>query len=531
MYKIDKKISNLLILLIFVLFFSLGLSISNDYGMPLDQLEYRQQGFVILNYLGNIFFPDITKSFVDGREIVSITKYQESFPFSGVPLHSTLAFIEVLFDIHNKQEIYYFKYKLLFIFNFIGLVFFYFLLLERYKDRLISLSGVTILITSPRFFPEMFYNPNDIPFLTSIIIFFYFVRKFFVTSSMSNLFLLSFFSGFLVSMRFVGIIFPSFFIILYFLFKYYHDKENLFLHLKQITYYFILTFFFIFLLNPTLWENSLFNILNSISNGISYDIEFPQILYLGQFHNIKNFPWHYLPTWISVSTPIVYLILIFSGLFLFIKTIFFKIKNKNIDQNFIDVFFLISILFCLFVGMFLSKSLINGWRHMYFIYPMLIYFGLFSLKKIKKNIILISIFIISIIYNCFWMINNHPYQMVYFNILAGKNIQDKFELDYWGLSNKNAIENILDKETDKKKIIKIMGESRTRLNFSKYLLNIGDYKRIKITEDLNDADFIITNYNSKKRKNNFLEEGYSIYHEISLDNITINSTFKKPKDF
>ena len=190
MYKIDKKISNLLILLIFVLFFSLGLSISNDYGMPLDQLEYRQQGFVILNYLGNIFFPDITKSFVDGREIVSITKYQESFPFSGVPLHSTLAFIEVLFDIHNKQEIYYFKYKLLFIFNFIGLVFFYFLLLERYKDRLISLSGVTILITSPRFFPEMFYNPNDIPFLTSIIIFFYFVRKFFVTSSMSNLFLL-----------------------------------------------------------------------------------------------------------------------------------------------------------------------------------------------------------------------------------------------------------------------------------------------------------------------------------------------------
>ena len=36
-----------------------------------------------------------------------------------------------------------------------------------------------------------------------------------------------------------------------------------------------------------------------------------------------------------------------------------------------------------------------------------------------------------------WMFNNHPHQNVYFNLLAGKNFNEKFEMDYWGVSNKN----------------------------------------------------------------------------------------------
>ena len=50
------------------------------------------------------------------------------------------------------------------------------------------------------------------------------------------------------------------------------------------------------------------------------------------------------------------------------------------------------------------------------------------------------------------MIKDHPHQNVYFNFLAGKNIQTKFELDYWGLSNKQALEYIL--KNDSKNIIK-----------------------------------------------------------------------------
>ncbi len=40
------------------------------------------------------------------------------------------------------------------------------------------------------------------------------------------------------------------------------------------------------------------------------------------------------------------------------------------------------------------------------------------------------------------MIKNHPHQYVYFNILAGKNYNKNFEMDYWGISNTMALESV-----------------------------------------------------------------------------------------
>ena len=56
---------------------------------------------------------------------------------------------------------------------------------------------------------------------------------------------------------------------------------------------------------------------------------------------------------------------------------------------------------------------------------------------------IISIFTFLIIFkNFYWMYSNHPFQNVYFNILAGKKFNERFEMDYWGISNKNALEYI-----------------------------------------------------------------------------------------
>jgi hypothetical protein len=39
-----------------------------------------------------------------------------------------------------------------------------------------------------------------------------------------------------------------------------------------------------------------------------------------------------------------------------------------------------------------------------------------------------------------FMIINHPFENVYFNHLAGKYPQQRFDLDYWGLSYRQALE-------------------------------------------------------------------------------------------
>jgi len=45
--------------------------------------------------------------------------------------------------------------------------------------------------------------------------------------------------------------------------------------------------------------------------------------------------------------------------------------------------------------------------------------------------------------NIFWMIKNHPYQQVYFNYIAHKDFNKNFEMDYMGVTNKNALEFIV----------------------------------------------------------------------------------------
>ena len=90
-----KSNYNYFIILFFTIFLSFGLYISNDFGMAYDVLGYRQQGLIILNHIGNIFFPELTKKIVDEREIITVSDY--FFAFSGVPFHSSIALTEKLF--------------------------------------------------------------------------------------------------------------------------------------------------------------------------------------------------------------------------------------------------------------------------------------------------------------------------------------------------------------------------------------------------------------------------------------------------
>lgn len=511
---------NYFIIFFFIFFLIVGLFIYDDFGMPYDALEYRQQGLIILNHIGNFFFPEITKSIIGSKNIVSVHDYQKGFIFSGVPFHSSHALIEkIFFDFQSKKEVYYFKYVFTFLFNFIGCIFFYLLLKERFNDKILSLIGVAILISSPRIFPELFYNPNDIPFMTSTIIFFYFAKRYFTKSSNRNLILISLVSGFLVSMRFGGLVYPMIFVFIYFLYDYFFLKKPFVLVTKRLLIFILLFLTFSYLFNPSLWNNFLNTFYLSINTSISYDLIFPKILYLGKFYDIKNLPWHYLLVWIGSSTPILYLFFICIGILTFLFT--FK-KEFNSNEIFFDSFLFFSLIFFLLAVIFISKSIINGWRHMYFLYPSLIYFSIYSFSIIKLRNFFLVLFILSFFYNCHWIIKNHPHQMVFFNSLAGKDLQNKFELDYWGLSIKNSMLQLLKNN----KNVTVIGSSNTRLNFTKNLLTNEEKRRITIVDNVDNANYIISVFNGSKRRKDFIQNGFKVINDIKVDNIIINSTFE-----
>ena len=126
------------------------------------------------------------------------------------------------------------------------------------------------------------------------------------------------------------------------------------------------------------------------------------------------------------------------------------------------------------------------------------------------------------------MIKDHPHQNVYFNFIPGKNIQTKFELDYWGLSNKQALEYIL--KNDNKNVIKIGSASPISIENSKQILSTLERDRIVISKN-SKSDYIIDNYvnwyGKYKKKRHEIPNDFEIYKEIFVSGKRIISIYKR----
>ena len=125
----------------------------------------------------------------------------------------------------------------------------------------------------------------------------------------------------------------------------------------------------------------------------------------------------------------------------------------------------------------------------------------------------------------------HPFQNIYFNNYFNKISHFNFEIDYWGLSGKKFLEEILVLE-NKDGPIKIGVASFLPLERSVKLLNTNDRKKIKIVaRNFEDADYLYSNFMSEVDKN--FDNKYKIppnftkIDEFTIDNIKVYEVFKK----
>ena len=123
----------------------------------------------------------------------------------------------------------------------------------------------------------------------------------------------------------------------------------------------------------------------------------------------------------------------------------------------------------------------------------------------------------------------HPHQNVYFNLFAGKNPEKNFEADYWGLSNKQAIEFIL--ENENRNINKIYPASNMNLSVSTLIFSELQKNKIKIVDKQTEADFIISNgrfWDGNPNKDfTKIPDNFELYKEIYANRTKIVSIYKK----
>jgi hypothetical protein len=529
---------NLYLLMCFFIIFFIGINSYKDYGVSSDEPNSRLKGMISANYLGEKFIPKIIESYKKNFSIKTNKNYNTfndlqsdiGIKYYGVAFELPAFLIERILNVNDKHKQYELKHFLTFLVFFLSLISFYKLLNFRYQNWVIGILGVVMLFLSPRIFANSFYNNKDLVFLSFFIFSIHASLIFLEKQNFRSLIYASLFCALAIDVRIMGIITPIILLCTLLMKKIVYSLKTKFFF-KIIFQYLFFLFFFVIIFWPFLWANPIGNFLEAYNVMSKYPLEIYNF-FLGEYILSTEIPKYYSLVWIAVTTPLVYVLFFFVGLFFFIIN-FSKKKNERFNENFFKDFFCLSILLSVFtIIIYLGSTLYNGWRQLYFLYSLIIYVSIFGIYEfylfLNNNYrkYLIGTLIISFVFTSYWMKLNHPHQYVYFNILAGKNFDKKFEMDYWGLSYKENLEYLIKNEN--KELFKIFNLSINEPERTSVVLPEFNRKKLQFVKNQINADYLITNYYYGKGTNyDSIEKDYKILNEIKVDGVSINTLYKK----
>ena len=527
----------------FVFFFSLsiiGFFLYNDYGVSLDEDAYKYNGLTDYNFLKNIIFNFNSISFEEiyKNYIIESAKISSLF-------YLLVFFIKdfINFVFHIEVEIRTISHILLYLFFVLGNFCFFRIIQHRFKNTVFSYLAVLILVTSPRIFSESFYNNRDIFFLSISLINLFCFYKLINNFNFKNIFLYSFLIAISINLRLFGFVF---FILSFLLFILEFENKITIkeLYIKLFSFLLITSIIFI-LLTPYLWIDSYKNFLNFYFYDATKTTNIRvSNLFLGEFYSSQFSPISYYFFWILFTTPLVIFILSFIGfikkLISYLIKLFYLETNKNLWTNkdeLFDFFIFLNFFLIFFIMSRFSEVKYDGWRHIYFLYPLLIinlFYILDFLRSKKINIykLLILIIIIEFFYNINWIYKNHPYQYVYFNYLNKIFSKKKFDLDYWGISNYQIYKYLLKNDQSQKITLGTISFNDLSDNFN--ILKADEKIRIVLTSKEDLPNYLIDNFRVGYKKLKFSEgvkknilKDYKLLFQIVIDDNIVSSIYKR----
>ena len=496
----------------FTLFFVLGIGIFEHYGVSWDENNQRSIALLVEQYV------------LEGDD----TLLQRPHPkYHGPVVPVTFLAIERLLGVDDSRSQVLLWHFGNFLFFYVGVLFFYLLCTRRFNDWRLGLLGCLFLIVTPRIFAHSFYNHKDIPLLSLFIICVYSLITLIEKRTIKRICAHSLLCAILIDIRIIGIILPLLtigFLGLDSLLESNRGEKNISL-VKDLAVYVLLLSVFIVIFWPSLWKDPLGEIINAFN--FMKKIEWGgKVLYLGEIYSGNDLPWHYLPVWIAISTPLLYLWLFAIGLvsllFTSIKSPVDFLRKRKTDLAAVLWFF------CPIGAVIAFKSVVyNDWRHLYFVYPALIIIALNGLvglmgflgEKGTKAYQYTVIFVValSILKSSYVMIDQHPYQNVYFNVIVGGGRQ-RFDLDYWGLSYRKALEHVL--AVDKRKVIRVRVKNYPG-RLTARILPADQRKRLRYVRGR--EDYYLTNYRLDREASAGLEEPW---YSIEVDGKMIMGVYK-----
>ncbi|MCO4818298.1 MAG: tetratricopeptide repeat protein [Bacteroidetes bacterium] len=419
--------------------------ISFDFGTTWDEPEDRKYFTEVISYFQT--------GGEDTRALDESRKLHDHLVNYGPFVNLTCAFVEEYLSPFDTYET---RHLVLSLFALVGLLFTG-LLARKIGSWRTGVIALIILLVTPAFLGHSANNQKDLPFLAFYIASIFYIVRFvqeLPRVKTKTLVMTGLTMGILFSIRAGGLIVFAYLVLfagLRYLWAIKQKEVNLGAQFRQyiLNGFFVmgLAYFIGVILWPAALQDPFGHPLEALSNFEKFSLVHVYEIFEGARYYMKDYPWYYAPKMMLITLPLFVLI----GLAMLV--IGFKWQRKHYNAIMLSMV-VFTLVFPLGYIIYKESALYNSWRHVLFVLPSVVVLsavGWDTIMQIKQKIVQLAtpvVLIILVGVTGMWVIQNHPYEYMYYNQLAGgvEGAYGNYELDYWCQTPKQAIKWIHENE-------------------------------------------------------------------------------------
>ena len=477
-----------IVLIVLAVLVLVGIWVSDDYGISTDTGFQRRNAVETFEYLlgrSNSISLDINNR------------------FHGVSYELWLLLVERAFGLDDTRDVHLMRNIITHLFFLMSGFFCYLLAYRLFGNRLLAVLAMLMFLLHPRIYAHSFFNSKDIPFLSMFMVCLYLTYCAFRNGNLRRFLILGVATGILVNLRIMGL--TLFFCVVamcvldLFLASSASERKRA---LGSIAVFVLSCMAALYAVSTYLWGDPVGNFVEWFAVLSEYPVTVYQLFRGDVIASTDVNPPEYVPVWVSITTPLVVVVLGVVGMLVVLMRGAFNPCDVLGNMRLRFSFMLVGCLLLPVVAtIVLSSNVYNGWRTVYFLYApfcLLAVCGVHWLTSamLHRRLQKLSALAVGsgIVAPVVAMASIHPYEYIYFNFLVDRttpeHLRSQYDMDYWGTSFREGMEHLLERYPYSSLY---MQSHRPRItSLTRELFPLSDRGRIFVFD--RDADFFLATY-------------------------------------
>ncbi len=412
-------------LLVCLAFLLVGVAIVGDYAPVLDGEGQR-------------ITAERNLAYITGRTDRLAGFWIKQDKYYGVAFELPLLLLERGLELEDPHHVYLLRHLVTHGFFLVGGFCCALLVYRLSNSRGLALVALLLFLLQPRLYAHSFFNSKDLPFLSMFMVALYLTHRAFRKETVGAFVLCGVSVGMLTNLRIMGVmLYPAVLALRGLDLGQAKGEERK--HVLATGAAFALAGpGTLYALSPYLWSNPVEFVTawQALANHPSRPLQ----LFQGSVVDSHHLPWHYIPTWMGISTPPVTLL---CGVLGIIGVGVCSLREPRAALGNTDLRFGLLLVACLTLPVLaiiaLGSTSYNDWRHVYFLHaPLCGLAGLGLQWAGERRRLAAGVYALvglGVLMTGREMVGLHPHQYVYFNALVDRTtpeyLRTHYTMDPW----------------------------------------------------------------------------------------------------